>query len=45
MSYSLTLLRRRLEILENLPSARAPLVINGGLPVGYEPRSSALTRP
>jgi hypothetical protein len=37
MSYSLVLLRRRLETLERLPSARAPLVIKGGLPVGYDP--------
>jgi hypothetical protein len=41
MSYSLTLLRRRLEILENLPSARKPLVIRGGLPPDYQPRAVA----
>ena len=38
MSYGLTLLRRRLEVLENLPSARKPLVIRGGLPADYAAR-------
>ena len=45
MSYSLVLLRRRLEVLENLPSARKPLVIRGGLPVGYAPPYPAPTSP
>ena len=38
MSYSRVLLRRRLEVLEALPSAQKPLVIRGGLPADYAAR-------
>jgi hypothetical protein len=39
MSYSLVILRRRLEALESLPSARKPLRIIGGLPADWAARS------
>jgi hypothetical protein len=37
MSYSLTMLERRLRALESLPSARKPLQIRGGLPRDWTP--------
>jgi hypothetical protein len=39
MSYSLVMLARRIAALEQLPSARAPLRIVGGLPPDYQPRA------
>ena len=40
MSYSLVLLSRRIAALEQLPSARKPLVIRGGLPRDYDPSAA-----
>jgi hypothetical protein len=37
MSYSITMLARRITALEALPSAQRPLRITGGLPRDYVP--------